>query len=211
MSLARARVLPAGAVPAGDRAVTGARGDDTRPDDVRARRLSREILEARAEAERIVADATERAARLAEDAARVAATDARESELARLAAGFLALRAEEARRAERDLDRVMELSVVLAERLVGEALRVEPARVADLARAAIREARGARRVRLACNPDDAPALADALGPLGPDLEVEADDALGRGSIVVHTDIGGIDARLEPQLARLAAALREALS
>ncbi|MBX3204681.1 MAG: hypothetical protein KF764_06400 [Labilithrix sp.] len=128
----------------------------------------------------------------------------------RLAAGFLALRDAEARRTERDVDRVVVLAVLLAERLVGEALRVEPARIAELAASAIHEARGARRVRIDASPDDVAALDEALGALGQSADVQPDPTLRRGSLVVHTDLGRVDARVEPQLARLAAALREAL-
>jgi flagellar biosynthesis/type III secretory pathway protein FliH len=40
--------------------------------------------------------------------------------------------------------------------------------------------------------------------------VNADATLTRGSLVVHTDLGTIDAQLRPQLDRLAKALREAM-
>ncbi|MBX3205570.1 MAG: hypothetical protein KF764_10915 [Labilithrix sp.] len=176
----------------------------------RARRIAGEVIEARAEAGRIVAAAREEANAVVAAAAAAAASEAREAEVARLAAGFLALRDAEARRAERDVDRVVELAVLLAERLVGEALRVEPARIAELAASALHEARGARRVRIDASPDDVAALYEALGALGQSADVQPDPTLRRGSLVVHTDLGRVDARLEPQLARLAAALREAL-
>ena len=90
----------------------------------------------------ILARARTEAARAAADAAR----EARESEVARLAALFLALRVERRERAERDLDdRAVGLARVLAERLLGEALEADPARVVALARQALLEARGAKR------------------------------------------------------------------
>jgi flagellar biosynthesis/type III secretory pathway protein FliH len=183
------------------------------------RRVPRESVDARAEASRIVdaarreadaivAAAHEGASRVAEDAAR----DAREAETARLAAGFVALRRAEDARAERDLERALDLATLLAERLVGEGLRLEPARISELAASALAEARGARRVRVDACPDDVDALREALTALGPAqiADIHADAELPRGSLVVHTDLGVIDARLRPQLARLAAALREAL-
>ncbi len=171
-----------------------------------ARVVPAEVLDARADAEAILARAREDADAI------VAATRAeiREQELARLAAGFLALKQAEENRAERDLDRAIELAVVLAERLVGEALRVEPARVAELAASALQEVRGARRLRIEASPDDVGALEGTLGTIVSNVEVVADPALARGSLVVHTDLGRVDARLEPQLDRLAVALREAL-
>lgn len=176
----------------------------------RARRIAGEVIEARAEAARIIASAQKDAEAVVASAAAAAATEAREQEVARLAASFLALRDEEAGQPERDVDRIIELAVLLAERLVGEALRVEPARIAELAASAIHEARGARRVRIDASPDDVDALGQALGAIGQSADIQADPTLQRGSLVVHTDLGRVDARLEPQLARLAAALREAL-
>ncbi len=176
----------------------------------RARRIAGEVIEARAEAARIIASAQKEAEAVVASAAAAAATEAREQEVARLAASFLALRDEEAGQPERDVDRIIELAVLLAERLVGEAIRVEPARIAELAASAIHEARGARRVRIDASPDDVDALAQALGAIGQSADIQPDPTLQRGSLVVHTDLGRVDARLQPQLARLAAALREAL-
>jgi flagellar assembly protein FliH/type III secretion protein L len=205
MTLQRARILK-GALPLDERATSA----PTAREVAMARRIPGEILAARAKAERIVAEAKAQAAAAMAAAASEAAAEARAKEVARLAAGFLALRVEDERRAERDLDRTVELAVLLAERLVGEALRIEPGRIAELAASALDEARGARRVRIEASPDDVSALGDALAALGPIAEVEPDPGLRRGSLVVHTDLGRVDARLEPQLARLANALREAL-
>ena len=65
-------------------------------------------------------------------------------------------------------------------------------------------------MRVDASPDDVDALGEALGAIGQSADVQADPTLPRGSLVVHTDLGRIDARLEPQLTRLAQALREAL-
>lgn len=178
-----------------------------------ARRIPAEMVDARAEAARIIADAKAAAAVLARSAADDAAREAREAETARLAAAFLVLRDESAKRAERDTARLVELATVLAERLLGEALRLDPSRIAQLAAVALEEARGAERVRIDASPDDTEALKGALAlAFGePAIEVNADPTLARGSLVVHTDVGRLDARLTPQLTRLAVALREALS
>lgn len=176
----------------------------------RARRVASEVAFARAEAERILADAKARAAEIAKEAAAMAAREAREKEEARLAASFLVLRAEETQRTARDLDRLVDLAILLAERLVGEVLCVEPTRIAELAASAIQEARGARRVRIDASPEDVSALRETLGAIGQEADVQPDPTLSRGSLVVHTDLGRVDARVEPQLTRLATALREAL-
>lgn len=211
MTLERARVIRGVARPS-DTVDAQSRSNATSGSEVThlARRIPREVAEAHAEASKILAEARERAASVVKDAAEAAAIEAREREVARLAAGFLELRDADARRAERDTERLVELAVLLAERLLGEMLRIDPARIAELAAGVLHEARGARRVRIDASPDDTAALGEALGALGRSAEVHADPSLGRGSLVVHTELGRVDARLEPQLARLAAALREAL-
>jgi type III secretion protein L len=187
-----------------------ARAPGAEAEVVRARRIAAEVMAARAEAARIVAAARQEAHAVVTTAAAAAAAEAREKEIARLAAGFLALREADSQRAERDVARLIEVAVLLAERLVGESLRVEPTRIAELAAAALQEARGARRVRIDASPEDVAPLGDALGAIGQSADVQPDPTLPRGSLVVHTDLGRIDARLQPQLTRLAEALREAL-
>ncbi len=184
------------------------------PDAGRAgRRVVREELEARARAAAIVADAEARAKDVLVDAVARATEDARAAEHAKVAALYLALRAAEESRAERDLDRAVSLAALLAERLVGVALEQSPGTITMIARQALAEARGARRAKIAASGLDAGVLAQHLADLGlPSgaIEIEIDETLGRGSLILHTDIGTLDARLTPQLDRLAAALRDAL-
>jgi flagellar biosynthesis/type III secretory pathway protein FliH len=191
MTLARARIIK--------KAFSEADATRVVPSAPMGRRIAREIMDAHAEAERIREAARNEAAR-----------EAREDEVARLAAGFLALRHADEQRAERDLDRAVELAKILAERLVGEGLKIEPERIAGLAANALAETRGARNVRIDANPEDVAPLREALVAVGHAATVGADPALPRGSLVVHTDLGTIDAQLRPQLDRLAKALREAM-
>ncbi len=184
------------------------------------RRLAREELDARLEAERLVHEAQAQAeaigARAREQARTEAAQNAREvreQSEATIAARWLALRHAEGRRLERDIDRVIAVGVVLAERIVGTALELGPAVIADLARTAIAEARGARRIAIDAHPLDAGALRRHLATVGLDpqsVEVREDEALARGELRLQTDVGTIDAKLAPRLERLAAALRDAL-
>jgi flagellar biosynthesis/type III secretory pathway protein FliH len=148
------------------------------------------------------------ATRPAADAHAVA--DARASVEAEYAARFLALRDAEAKLRDQSAAQIVELAVVLAERLLGQALRLEPSRIGELAGVVLEQARGARCVRIDVGPDDADGLRQALGPVERTVEIYTDPSLERGSLVVHTDLGRIDAQLKPQLARLADALREAL-
>jgi flagellar biosynthesis/type III secretory pathway protein FliH len=186
-------------------------------DPARRRRIAREELEARVAAERIVHEARAQAGTIAQHArehavaAMAASTrQAREEAEAQLAARWLALRAEEGARLERDTDRIISVAVVLAERLLGASLELSPARVADLARTAIAEARGARRIVVEAHPLDAEALTRHLGAAGLAGTVEAreDEALARGELRLQTDIGTIDVKLAPRLERLAAALHD---
>jgi flagellar biosynthesis/type III secretory pathway protein FliH len=184
------------------------------------RRMAREELEARLAAERIVHEARSQAETIlvgARDQARgeaaKCAQEALEQAEATIAAQWLALRRAEGDRLERDAESVLAVAVVLAERLLGAALDLDPARIADLARAAIAEARGARRITIEAHPLDAQALRLHLRAAGLDpqsVEVREGEALARGQLRLQTDVGTIDAKLAPRLERLAAALRDTL-
>ena len=171
----------------------------------RAREL---VARAEAEATAILERAEGRAAALATELAIRARAEATTA----LAARELALVAREGQALERQVDQVVELARVLAERLLGEQLALEPGRVVALARQALTEARGARKVTLAAHPDDVPLLERALAAheATPPVLVVVDTARQRGSLRLETDLGTLDAELAPQLDRLADKLREAL-
>jgi len=112
---------------------------------------------------------------------------------------------------ERELDHTLQLATALAERLIGEALQIDPTRVGALAVDALRETRGARQLRVEACPLDLPVLQELLASLGEGVAtLEPSNELSRGSLIVHTELGRVDARLAPQLGRLAEALREVL-
>ena len=187
----------------------------------RARVAPRALVDAGAEAERLLAKARVGAQLLVETAQRRAAdlqlraeAEARAEAAAKLAAHALALASYEAKADERALDRSVALARLLAERLLGTSLAVAPEQVVALARQALSEARGARRLAIVAHPDDAKLLADSLPSLGvaADLvRVSADETRKRGSLRIETDIGVLDADLAPQLDRLALKLRESIS
>jgi flagellar biosynthesis/type III secretory pathway protein FliH len=161
-------------------------------------------------------DAAEvRAAAHAEvDALRQSAAEvARAEETARFAAQYLALKAEADGAAVTSLDRAVQLAVVLAERLLGAALELEPSRVLHLAQQALAEARGAKVTAICAHPLDADALRMNLEALasGAAFVIHADDTLPRGSLSIDTTLGILDAKLAPQLERLARALRPHLA
>jgi flagellar biosynthesis/type III secretory pathway protein FliH len=130
---------------------------------------------------------------------------------ASLASAWVKLRTEQEARDERDLDRTTELARAMAERLVGEALELDPAKVKSIARQVLATARKARRVVLSAHPADADALRADLGALGLEgaaIEIHADEKRSRGSLLVETDLGTLDANLTLQLDRLARSLRD---
>ena len=190
------------------------------PSDAQRRRITREEIEgrlaaerlirqARAEAEKIVARALEQG----HDAVTAAVRDAEADARARVAAEWLALRNDQQKQLERDADRILPIAVALAERLLGASLELDASRVAALARTVLAEAGGVRRAIIDAHPLDAQALRKHLSIAGLDVQsVEVRDAsdLARGELRLHTDLGTIDAKLALRFDRLAAALRDFL-
>jgi flagellar biosynthesis/type III secretory pathway protein FliH len=186
----------------------------------RGRVVSRTVVEAEQRARELVGEAERKAQELVAAATRESAdirlraeAEGRADGAAALAAKAVAWAAHEARADERQLDRIVQVAELLAERLLGEALRLDPTRVLALARQALAEARGARRITIVAHPEDAraleilleePMLRDAAVCVAPDARRE------RGRLRLDTDIGSLDADLAPQLARLAQRLREGL-
>ena len=208
--MTRARVIPGAA---------GRPLVEPQPSGSLVRRVAREQLEAQQHAEQLLAEARQQSEAIvaeararAQSVAAEAAREAAEVEQAKLAAVLLALRDREEREAEAGLDRSVQLATVLAERLLGESLRVDPQTVAKLARQALVEAQGARTVRIDAHPDDVLGLQQhlALLQIAQVASISPDATLQRGSLRLHTDLGTIDAQLGPQLERLARALRDAL-
>lgn len=188
--------------------------------DVPGRRLAHQIAAASERAATIIAAAERRAASILADAeARAveavtrAKADGRAEGLAEIVAHAIRLREREHRADVAGLDRTVELSRILAERLLGHVLETSPGEVASLARQALDEARGARRIRIHAHPEDAEILSRVTAELDPSGRVHAvlpDLTLPRGDLRLETDAGTVEARLGPSLAHLAARLREAL-
>jgi flagellar biosynthesis/type III secretory pathway protein FliH len=180
------------------------------PNVVAAHDEGRAILEHAAErAERLLAAARTEAASLRARAAEEGHAEA----AAACAARSLALAERERTLDERSLDRLVDLARLLAERLLGETLRLDPTRVTALARQALTEAQGARRIEVAAHPADAPLLAKELELPGLEQSVRIvpDPTLSRGHLRFDTELGSLDAELAPQLDRLAKKLRASLT
>lgn len=184
------------------------------------RTVKARVLEAQIQAQQILDAAEARARELVANAEREAArvrlraeTEGRADGAAAVAARAIALARREAESSAKQLDQTIELARLLAERLLGEALALAPERVVALARQALREARGARQIKVVANPNDAVTLEATLGELGVEagiVTIEADPGREPGNLRMVTDIGVLDAELSPQIGRLALKLREAL-
>jgi flagellar biosynthesis/type III secretory pathway protein FliH len=182
-------------------------------------RLQKSVLVAASqEARHELASAHERAKTIiaeAEQEARgiraAAQAEGREAGAAELAAAWIRLRSEERARDEKDLDRLVELARAMAERLLGEALEMEPKRVLSLARQTLIFARQARRIVFRAHPEDGEVLERHLASLGLEaaaIEIHADESRARGSLLLDTDLGTLDANITIQLDRLARSLRD---
>ncbi|HMI87249.1 MAG TPA: FliH/SctL family protein [Polyangiaceae bacterium] len=174
-----------------------------------ARDASDRVARAEQTAKAVLDDA-EREARRLRDEARA---EGREEGAAELAAAWIKLRTQESAREERDLDRTVELARAMAERVLGQAIALDPTLVVAMCRQTLASARQARRVGVRAHPADAEALRAHLSSLGLEqaaIEIHADETRTRGSLLLETDLGILDADLTIQLDRLARSLRDGL-
>jgi len=168
------------------------------PDLHQAAQKARQLVAAaEAEAERIRSEArmaghaegfdAGRAESLAEMAPTVAA-------VAEVLAGVCELEASHADRVEAE---AVELSVRIAEKVVAGVVAVEPSRVLDVVRGALRTMVERERVTVLVHPDDVALLREAM----PDLDVHEERRVTRGGALLRTAYGEIDATLETKLSR----------
>lgn len=186
-----------------------------RPEDV--------LAAARAEAEAIVAAARAEAEGIREEARAEGFATGRQAALDQAAAAVDALEALtdalERRARERDEEAAREaalLAVEIAAKLLRAELSVAPERVVDVLRGAIRRASDRSRLVARVHPDDlavcrdaAPGIIERMGGIDR-LQVVDDPRITRGSCVLETAGGDVDATFESQLARVLDALRAPL-
>jgi flagellar assembly protein FliH len=96
--------------------------------------------------------------------------------------------------------RAVGLAIAVAEKVVAGALEVEPERVVDVVRGALRGLLESDRVVVCVHPDDV-ELVRAAGLGSPDqhLEVHSERRVARGGALVRTSVGEVDARIERKL------------
>jgi type III secretion system HrpE/YscL family protein len=175
-------------------------------------------VEARERASQLLAASQAEAARVREavhaereELLRAAAHAGLEEGRARAAAALAEVAA--AREASlRALDgEVAAVALEVARRILGEALG-RPDAVVELARRALERVRSRREVLLRVNPEDLPHVREGLPALAalleraPSLGLREDPGVERGGVVVETEAGRVEARVEAQLALLEQAL-----
>ena len=108
--------------------------------------------------------------------------------------------------AELEQDAV-EMAMRLAEQILAGVVSVEPERVLDVGRNALRHLSERRRVTLVVNPDDLELVSECVDQLQSELGgiehlgVQSDRRIGRGGAIARTDSGEIDSGLDAQLSR----------
>jgi flagellar assembly protein FliH len=105
---------------------------------------------------------------------------------------------------ELELDTV-EFAFRLCEQVVAGVLAVEPERVVEVARNALRHLSDRRQVTLVVNPEDLAVMADSVSDLEAQLggiehlAVQSDRRVARGGAIARTESGEIDSGIDTQL------------
>ena len=108
------------------------------------------------------------------------------------------------------------LAVQVAEKVVAGALAVEPERVLDVVRGALRAIVERERVVILVNPEDLTlvreGMAEIAGSLGgiEHVDVQEERRVARGGVVLRTTVGELDARIASKLERARDAVEEQL-
>lgn len=128
---------------------------------------------------------------------------------------------EELRRLQADAADIIEheavvLAMEIAEKVVAGAIAVEPERVLDVVRGALRAIVERERIVIQVNPDDLGIMREGLDELAGSLggiehvEVQEERRVKRGGAVVRTTVGEIDANITTKLERARTAVEEQL-
>ena len=101
---------------------------------------------------------------------------------------------------------IRQLSLAIAKKIIGKELEFNPEAIVDMAKKHLQSIRQRREVYLRVCPTDLEHLREAkrelIDQLGraKEIEIRSDDALTAGSMVIETEAGTIDARIETQMA-----------
>ncbi len=191
------------------------------PDGAGGHRIEAELHDAAERAREVVARAEETARRIVAGAeeertrlSREAEMEGREAGLGRAAAALAGAAAARDHLLAGAQGEVVALALDVARKVLGRELAKEPSAIVDLAARAVAAARERTAVAIRSNPADVPALREAEGrlaallALAPGLALRPDPSVPRGSVVVETEAGRIDASVEAQIEALQRALEE---
>ena len=170
------------------------------------------LASARREAEQLVASARAQAAAVLAEARRHGEESGRAEAERAFTTMLLAARADAARVRAAAIPAARVLAVRMAEKIVARTVDLDPHVLTELAARALATARArAGVVTLRVHPDDRAAFErsrpELAGKIAADVELRliGDPAVGRHGCVVETPAGRLDARLDTQLEALAAA------
>jgi type III secretion protein L len=174
--------------------------------------LKREVFEAAQEARDVVSIAQERARQIVEQAERereAIREKAREQGKAEGLTEWNRILADTTRRAEELTksweETMLRLSVRVAEKIVGEQLRLHPDTIVEIVREVLKNVRPGKRLTIQVNPTEAQRvraridrLREGLGTSS-EIEIVATSSVPAGGCMIDSELGIIDARLETQL------------
>jgi len=189
-----------------------------------AKIVKREAYEAAHEARDVIALAQEKARQILEEAER--GRDAilergRQEGIAKGLAEWNHILAQTAQRAE-ELARsweetMLRLSIRVAEKIIGEQLKLHPETTVAIVREALAGVRPGRHLVIQVNETEAQAVRARVGSLkeslstGTEVEIVASASVSPGGCVIESELGIVDARLETQLKCLEEALVRGVS
>lgn len=173
-------------------------GADVAPD------VGRLISEAQARAEQIEREARERGlsdARARADAELSRLAEPLRRQLSQTIEEVANLHASMAERAERDL---VKLAIEIAKKIVHRQVTVDSEVALTLARVALARIHNRAQAKIYLHPDDFAYVTKHLDRLsqGTSVELAEDRSISRGSCLIETEMGDIDARIEQQFAEL---------
>ena len=167
------------------------------------------LAEARAQAERELAAAHDEVERVR----RKAEVEGRERGLGAVTELLVGARAAAARARAGAENELRTLAVRIAEKILGRELALDPGLVVDVATEALRHVGEPRELLVRCAPEDMEALFRGKPRLiercraAQAVVFRPDPAVERGSCIIETELGLVDARFSTQLEAIERALR----
>jgi flagellar biosynthesis/type III secretory pathway protein FliH len=169
--------------------------------------LPKVVYEAKQRALQILRAAEQEAQALRVQAAAAGRADA----IAEVSAQYLALCQLQSKEREQRRERSVALAQLLAEQLVGEALRLDRELIGRMAGRLVQQLRGQEAPQLQVHPDDHASVQQQLQSLGLEVLLVSSAEMARGELCLDSPLGRLELRIAPGLERLAARLRTLLS